>query len=180
MRKQSSSYTRRSVLAGLGAVGLAGLAAPVAAKPPKTTFNSGQNARSALQGIDLMEATIGRIQGRIADALDVDFGDAIADPGDEFYPGDSVLGTVLGHSFARTNSVRRARAAFLDGDREGTLTNLGEVRTVVVGDIELLEGVEDRGSVGDVLGLERALLNQTDSAIDAVERVGVMPGDNVS
>lgn len=182
MKRASSTYTRRGVLTGLGAVGLAGLAAPAAAQPPKRVLTAGPKGGDALRRIDGMEATIGRIQGRIADELDLDIGDGdvIADPGDEFYPGDSVLGTVLGHSFARTNSVRQARAAFLEGDREGTLANLGEVRTIVEGDIEVLEGVEERGGVGDVLGLERALLNQTESTIDAVERVGVMPGDNVT
>lgn len=58
--------------------------------------------------------------------------------------------------------------------------SLGIVRSIVEDDIELLESVDDRGTVGDILALERALLQQTDSAIDAVDRLGVMPGDNIT
>jgi len=183
MKRATNTYTRRGVLAGLGAVGLAGLAVPAAAQPPKTVLTAGPNGGDALRRIDRMGATIGQIQERIADALDIDLndGDVIADPGDQFGGiGEDVLATVLEHSFARKNYVTNARTAFLEGDRKGTLSNLGEVRPIVEGDIELLEGVAPRGAVGDVLGLERALLNQTDAAIDAVERVGVMPGDNVA
>jgi hypothetical protein len=85
-----------------------------------------------------------------------------------------VCSTVLEHAFLRMSLTNEARAQSTDREWGAARASVEEVKGIVEGDIELLEGVEQRGSIGDVLGLERALLNQT------VSTLSVMPGDNVS
>lgn len=152
------SVSRRTLIAAGALFGLGGLAGSAAAAPPKKVKPSpaDRDGDLAVHKIGDMQRTIGKIQDRLEEC-----------------DGD-VCGTVLEHSFDRADSTRRAKRAARDGEWAEATGALEKVRDIVEGDIELLEGVEDRGSIGDVLGLERALLNQTDTAL------GVMPGDNVS
>lgn len=155
------TVSRRAVIATAGLVGLGALATPVAAAPPKGTKPTSPDRASVVRKIGHMGVTIGKIQDRLA-SCDSD-----------------VCGTVLEHALERAGLTGEAKAAAKKRNWETTTTKIESVREIVVTDIELLESVEDRGSVGDVLGLERSLLNQTDAALKAVEQRGVMPGDRV-
>ncbi|MFB6211365.1 MAG: hypothetical protein ABEI76_07495 [Halobacteriales archaeon] len=160
--------TRRTAIALGFVVGGGSLVTPAVAKPPKKNPKPKPKPTptperdAPVRKIDLMGRTIEKIQARLKDCQ------------------SDVCGTVLEHSFARANLTKEARAAAEDREWKAATESLTEVRSIVEGDIALLESVDQRGTVGDVLGLERALLNQTDTALDAVERASVMPGDNVS
>lgn len=170
------SVTRRTVLGttALGALGV--LVGPVAATPSRTTR---ARTTDAINRIERMLRTIDEIQGRVANGE------------------TDVHETIHAHTFLRQDNTQLAlqEISGITGDSKTVRTpiknhllkriakaqeSLGIVRSIVEDDIELLESVDDRGTVGDILALERALLQQTDSAIDAVDRLGVMPGDNIT
>lgn len=161
MRTQADGQTptRRKVLKSsaltAGAVAVSGLlgVGGFASTASATT-------ESVTQKIDGMLWTIDEIQGNLE-------------------PCDSdVCETVLGHSFERRDLTRDAMAAFKKDDWKTATYSLTEVKGIVEADIGLLEGVEDRGSVADVLSLERSLLEQTEATIDDVERTMVTAGAN--
>jgi hypothetical protein len=158
-KKTLRTVSRRTVLAAGTLVGLGGVSVPVLAAPPKGVEPADPDAEveAVVRKIDGMLGTIDRIQTRLQSCGD-----------------DDVCGTVLEHSFVRKNLTNTAKRQSQDREWGPARVSLTEVKGIVEGDIELLEGVEDRGSIGDVLGLERALLNQT------VSTLSVMPGDNAT
>lgn len=165
---QDMLTTRRTVIATTAFAALGVLVGPVAATPSRTTS---VRTTDAVNRIDLMLQTIDSIQNRVERCE------------------TEVCATVHANTFLRQDHTRAALTEIsgITGDSktvwsriENAQSSLGTVRSIVEGDIALLEEVEDRGSIGDVLALERTLLEQTDSAIDAVDRLGVMPGDNIT
>lgn len=165
---QDMLTSRRTVIAtiALGALGV--FVGPVAAIPSRTTT---VRTTDVVNRIDLMLQTIDSIQNRVENCE------------------SDVCTTVYENTFVRQNHTTLARTEIsgITGDSKSLLAriqtaraSLETVRTIVQGDIARLEEVEDPRSIGDVLALERALLEQTDSAIDAVDRLGVMPGDNIT
>jgi hypothetical protein len=104
--------------------------------------------------IELMQATIGRIQARVQTCE------------------SAVCKIVQAHADIRMSEAGLARTAAEAGDWQAAAFHLTEVKQIVEGDIVLLEDVEDRGSVGDILALEYALLNQTEAALRAVAMQG--------
>lgn len=126
----------------------------VHASPPKGTPSPVLERESVVRKIELMQETIPMIQTRL-EPCDTNVCDAVRE-----------------HAGVRYNEAGLAKTAAEDREWQTATFHLTEVRDLVEDDIALLESVEDRGSIGDVLGLERALLNQTDAALDAVERQG--------
>jgi hypothetical protein len=150
------TVSRRTVLTAGALVGIGSLSAPAMANPPKGVEPADPDTDVVVRKIGDMERTIGEIQDRL-ESCD-----------------SNVCDTVFKHSSIRMSLTRDAKQAAEAHEWTEATESITEVKSIVEGDIDLLESVEDRGSIGDVLGLEHALLNQTNTAL------GVMPGDNVS
>lgn len=118
--------------------------------PAVTTATSPVNT-TALKNVELMQNTIGKIRERLRGCDNTD-----------------VCDIVESHARGRAGISETTKEAIANRNPEEATRLLREVRSIVVGDIELLEGAKDQGLIADVLGLERALLNQTDSALKAV------------
>ena len=153
----TSPLTRRTLLAATALAGVGALAVPVAAQPPKDVQPTKPDTTIVVRKISDMQRTLGLIERSL-----------------QTTECGQVCGTVQEHLFLRIALTGEAKSAAGERVWETATAKLTQVKDIVEGDIALLESVEDRGSVGDVLGLERALLNQTVTAL------GVMPGDNVS
>ena len=102
--------------------------------------------------IELMQDTIGKIQERLKRCA------------------TEACITVGDHAKIRLGVTIKAEKAIKDGKKEEAVQSLRTVKKIIEGDIELLAGVEDKGSIADVLGLERALLHQTDLTLKALSR----------
>ncbi|MDP2695800.1 MAG: hypothetical protein Q8O87_00945 [bacterium] len=102
--------------------------------------------------IELMQNTIGKIQERLMGC------------------DTKVCITVGDHAKYRAGVAIAADKAVKAGKNEEAVQSLLTVKKIVEGDIELLAGAEDKGLIADVLGLERALLHQTDSALTDLQR----------
>ncbi|MBI4122901.1 MAG: hypothetical protein HY458_00870 [Parcubacteria group bacterium] len=106
--------------------------------------------------IELMQNTIGKIQERLKGC------------------DTKVCITVGDHAKSRADVTTEAEKAIKDGRKEEAIQSLLTVKKIVEGDIELLAAVEDKGLIADVLGLERALLHQTDSALSDLQRSALL------
>jgi hypothetical protein len=150
------TVSRRAVLTAGVFVGIGSLSASVKANPPKGVGPADPDTDVVVRKIGDMQRTIGKIQDRLE----------LCD--------SNICATVFEHSSIRMSLASTAKQSAEAHEWTAATDALTEVKSIVEDDIDLLESVEDRGSIGDVLGLERALLNQTTTAL------GVMPGDNVS
>jgi len=102
--------------------------------------------------VETIKKTIGKIQERLK-LCDIE-----------------VCITVGDHARYRAGVATEADKAIKDGKKEEAAQSLRAVKKIVEGDIALLAAVEDKGLVADVLGLERALLHQIDSALTDLQR----------
>jgi len=109
-----------------------------------------------IKKIELMQNTIGKIQERLKGC------------------DTKVCITVGNHAGYRAGVATEADKAIEAGKNEEAIQSLRAVKKIVEGDIELLAAVEDKGLIADVLGLERALLHQTDSALTDLQRSVVL------
>ena len=73
--------------------------------------------------------------------------------------------TVDDHAKIRAGVTNEADKAIKAGKSEEAVQSLRTVKRIIEGDIELLAATEDKGLIADMLGLERALLNQIDSTL---------------
>ena len=97
--------------------------------------------------IELMRNTIEKIQERLKGC------------------GTKVCITVGDHAKYRAGVTNEADKAIKAGKSEEAVQSLRTVKRIIEGDIELLAATEDKGLIADMLGLERALLNQIDSTL---------------
>jgi len=107
---------------------------------------------ATVKKIELMQNTIRKIQERLKGC------------------DTKVCITVGDHAKYRAGVATEADKAIEAGKNEEAIQSLRAVKKIVEGDIELLAAVEDKGLIADVLGLERALLHQTDSALTDLQR----------
>ena len=128
-----------------------GLEGPILEELGKQLDRSVFHDTATVKRIELMQNTIGKIQERLKRC------------------DTKVCITVGDHAKKRMGLTTGAEKAIKDGKTEETIQSLRTVKKIVEGDIELLAGVEDKGSIADVLGLERALLRQTDVALKALD-----------
>ena len=114
-------------------------------------YNSSISNSSGELKITLIQNTIKKIQEQLKSCDNID-----------------VCDIVKRHAEGREGLTDTTKKAIGNRNREEAARLLREVRGIVVGDIELLEGVENIGSIADVLELERSLLNYIDSALVSI------------
>ena len=108
-------------------------------------------SNSSSKKITLIQNTIEKIQERLKSCDSTD-----------------VCDIVERHAEQRAELTDTTKKAIENRNWEETTRLLREVRGIVAGDIELLEGVENIGSIVGVLELERSLLNYVDSALVSI------------